>query len=113
MFIYFFSFFINQTHSNLQRCSISHISLFTLFDRILCILFVKCKVDKFQTELSAIVCDWRNVVEYFLQSFVKKPLVGIFLDFNQIGHFQDFFLSLVAHAHAFSSFYRTNSVFFH
>ena len=52
-------------------------------------------------------------IKDFLQSFVEKPLVRIFLDFNQVWHFQDFFLSLVAHSHAFSSFYRTNSVFFH
>ena len=113
MFVDLICFLVNQSHSNLQRCGISYVTFFTLLDGVFSLFFIKCEADEFKTELSAVVCDWRNIVEYFIQSFVEKPLVRILLDLDQVRHFQDFFLSLVAHSHAFSSFYRTNSVFFH
>ena len=113
MFVDLVIFFVYQSYSNFQRCRISYISFFALLNGIFRIIHAQSKVDKFQAEFSAVICDRRNVIKDFFQPFVKKPLVGILLDFNQVGHFQDFFLPLVTHSHAFSSFYRTNSVFFH
>ena len=113
VFIDLFCFLIDQSYFDFQRCRISHVALFTLLDSVFRVLLVKCKVDKFQAELSAVVRDRRDVIKYFFQPLIKEPLIGVFLDFDQIRHFQDFLLSLVAHTHAFSGFYRTNSVFFH
>ena len=54
----------------------------------------------------------RQTYELF-ESFIEEPLIGILLNFNEVGHLQYFFLPGIAHAEAFSGFDGTNSVFLH
>ena len=60
-----FCFLIDQPYSNLQRCGISHVTFFTLLDGIFGIFFIVCEIDEFQTELSAVICNRRNIIKYF------------------------------------------------
>jgi len=106
-------FLIIKPYSDLQRCRISCISLLTLIDRVLYIIFAECKIHKLQTQMTTVVSDRGNIVEYLFEAFIQKPLVGILLNFNEVGHLQYFFLPGIAHAEAFSGFDGTNSVFLH
>ena len=106
-------FLVVQTHFHLQRCRIGRVALLTLFNRILYFIFTQSKVYEFQAEPSAVIRDRGNIVEDFLHSLVQEPVIGILLNFNQVGHLQDFFLSLVGHSYTFSGWNRTYSVFLH
>ena len=113
MLVNLISLLIIKPYSDFQRCCISCITFFTLINRIFCIFLAECKIHKFQTQMTIVICDRGNIIEYLFQSFVKKPLIGIFLNFNEVRHLQYFLLPGIAHAEAFSGFDGTNSVFLH
>ncbi len=91
-------FFIVETNLYFQRSSISSISLFAFLDGSFHVFLAQSKINKFQAQMTAVVGNRGNVIKYFVQPFIQKPLVGIFLDFNQIRHLKNFFLSGIAHA---------------
>ena len=95
-------FMIAQSHSDLQRSGIRCITLFTLFDRVLLFIDAQLELAKLQAQMAGEIGDWRDIFKYLLQTFVEEPLIGILLNLNQVGHFQNFFLSGVAHSHVFS-----------
>ena len=94
--------FIMKTDSDLQRCRICCIALFTLLDRVLCTFHVKRKVGELQAELATIIGDRRNIRKCFTQSFIQKPLVGIALNLDQVRHIKNFLFTGIAHSHAAS-----------
>ena len=47
--------------------------------------------------MTTVVCDWRNVFKNFLQALLQEPIVGIFLNFNEIRHLKNFLLTGIAH----------------
>ncbi len=59
---------------------------------------VKLVVDKIEHKVVLIVGDARDVLEYFLETFLQKPLVGSLLNLNEVRHI-DYFINL-AEAHA-------------
>ena len=38
------------------------------------------------------VCNGRDIIKGFLQSLFQEPLIGVFLNLNEVGHLKDFFL---------------------
>ena len=106
-------FLIIKADSHRQGCRISSISFFTLFNRILHVIPAQLKIHEFQTKRAAVVGYGRDIVEGFPQPLVKEPLIGVFLDFDQIGHLQNLFLPCVAHTHDLGAGNRTYPVLFH
>ena len=88
----FFLLLIIKTNLNHKGGRIGGIPLLTLFNRIFHKILAKLEICEFQTQMSAVICDWRNIVKHFLEPFAQKPLIGVFLDFNQVWHFKDFLL---------------------
>src|SRR5699024_3808007 len=83
VFVYLIIFLIIQPYSDFQRRRVSRITLFALVDRVLHVVFTKRKIDKFQTQMSAVVSDRGNIVEDLFESFIEEPLIGILLNFNE------------------------------
>ena len=109
----FFFFFIVQTDSYRQRSRISGIPLLAFLNRILDIVLAQLKSHEFQLQGTAVIRNGRDIVKRFLKPLVKEPLIGVLLDFNQVGHLQNLFLSCIRHTHNLSIGYRTYSVFLH
>ena len=54
-----------------------------------------------------------HVMKNFFQPFFQKPLIGVLLNFNQVRHLKNFFLTGITHSYTAANFKWTNSVFFH
>ena len=106
-------FLVVKTHLHAQRRRICGIPLRTLLDRILDILVIVFIIRKLKAEFAAVVLNRRNVVEYFPETMLQEPPVGVLLNFDQVRHLQDFLLALEAHTETFTGFNRTDPVFFH
>ena len=65
MFINLVCFFVVEPYPHLQRRSISRITFFTLFNRVLYVILAQSKIDKFQAQVSAVIRNRRDVVEHF------------------------------------------------
>ena len=63
--------------------------------------------------MSAVIRNRRNIVKYFLQAFIQEPLIGVLLNFNQVRHFQNLFLSCIGHTRISAGCSLTDPVFFH
>ena len=113
MFVDLIRFLIIETNSYFQRSSVGGIPFFAFFDRVLCTLFVKCKVGKLQAQLSAVVGNRRNIRKCLTETFIQKPLVGISLNLDQIRHFQYFLFAGITHSDISAGFDRFDSVLFH
>ena len=44
--------------------------------------------------------DRRKVLDNFLHSLINEPLIGGFLNLDEVGHFEHFLLRGIAHTHA-------------
>lgn len=62
-------------------------------------------IDKAQNKVAGIVRNICDIAEYFLQTFVKKPLIGIFLYLDEVGHLHYLIDFRKAHACVSSEFY--------
>ena len=93
VFVHFIFIFIVQSYLYLKWCGVSCIPFFTLLDGIFNIILTQCKVNEFQTQMSCKVCYRRDIIKRFPESFVEEPLVGVFLNLNQVWHLKNFFLS--------------------
>ena len=113
MFIDLIFIFIAKSYLYLQRSCIGRIALFALFDRIFDIVFTQCKIHKFQTQVTCEIRDRGDISKHFFQSLIQEPLIRVFLNLNQIRHFQNFFLSWEGHPYTFTGFYRTHPAFLH
>ncbi len=102
-----------QLNKHFQRRRIGAVPFLALLDRILGILLLEPVTGKSQAEMSAVVLDRRNIVQYFLKSLITKPLIGVLLNFDQIRHGQDFLLTLIAHPDILAAACRMYPVFFH
>ena len=105
--------FVVKSDLYLQRRCVGCIPLFTFLDGILRVFLAQCKVYEFQAQIAAVVCNRRDVIEHLFESFIQKPLVGILLDFDKIGHFQNLFLSGIVHSHTLPGSNWTDSIFLH
>src|SRR5699024_5853703 len=76
VFVYLIIFLIIKPYSDFQRRRVSRITLFALVDRVLHVVFTKRKIDKFQTQMSAVASDRGNIVEDLFESFIEEPLIG-------------------------------------
>ena len=112
LFFQFVQFSVVKSCLHLQGCGISRVSFLAFFNRVFG-LGIQRKVDKFQDQVAAEVCNGRNILEYFFQAFVQEPLVAVLLHFNQVGHFQNFIDLGIAHSGCVAKLECTNSVFVH
>ena len=115
MFIDLVLLLIDQTDPDFERCCIGSIALLALFNRILHIgrICAQLVVDKLQAQLTAVVLNRGDVIESFLQTFLQEPVIGILLNLDQVRHLEDFFLSLVSHAHISAAVNHAYPVFLH
>ena len=112
LFFQFVQFSVVKSCFYFQGCCISSISFFAFFHRVFG-LGIQRKVDKFQVQVAAEVCNGRNIFKYFFQTFFQEPLVAVLLHFNQVGHFQNFIDFGIAHSGCVAKLECTNSVFVH
>ena len=113
MFTDFFFFFIIEADRYRQRRRVGGIPFLAFLDGILHIFLAQLEIDKFKAQRTAVVRNGRDVVKSFLQALTQKPLIGILLDFKEIRHLQNLFLSCITHTHNLGAGCRTYSVFFH
>ena len=104
---------IEKTNFNPKRSFISNITLFALFDRVLCLVLIKLESDKFHTNIATEIRNRRNVVKCFFQALVLEPFIGVLLNFDQIGNLKNLFLALIRHTPAVAVHNWTYSVLFH
>ena len=64
MFVNLICFFIIKANPDIQRRRICCITLFALFNCILHLVFAKCKINKFQTQMTTVVRNRGNIVKY-------------------------------------------------
>ena len=76
-------------------------------------VLAKLIVDKLQAQMTAVILNRRDILEHLMKTLPKEPVVGILLDLDQVRHFENFFLTRIAHPHAFADLYGINSVFNH
>ena len=112
LFFQFVQFSVIESCFYFQGCGISRVSFLAFFHRVFG-LGIQRKVDKFQDQVAAEVCNGRNILKYFFQTFVQEPLVAVLLHFNQVGHFQNFIDLGIAHSGCVAKLECTNSVFVH
>lgn len=74
---------------------------------------IQRKINKFQYQIAAEVCNGGDILKYFLQTFVQKPLIAVLLHLNQVRHFQNFVDFGITDSGCVARTERTNSVFFH
>ena len=103
----------SETNLNLHRCCISCISFLTFLDTVLNIIFTQLEIYKFQTKLTCIISNWRNISKYLFKAIFKEPLVRVLLHLNKVRHLENIFLLSVAHSDSITGFDRINSVLFH
>ncbi len=113
MFADLFLLLVIQADCHRQRGRIGGISLLAFLNRIFHVVSAQFKVDKFKAQGTAVICNRGDIVESLPQTLVKKPLIGILLDFNQVGHLQNLFLPCITHTRNFGTGNWTYSVFLH
>ncbi len=106
-------FLVIKAYAHPQRCRIVRVVLLALFDGILDLISAESVAYKGQAEMAAVIVDGRNVVKDLLEAFVQEPLIGILLDFQQVGHLKDLFLLLKTHPYTLTVIGRMHPVFFH
>ncbi len=81
--------FVEQARPHPKRGRIGRIALLALLNRVLW-LIVEVIVDKIQNQVVLIVGNGGNILKDFLQPFIQKLLVRIFLNLNQVRHLKHF-----------------------
>ena len=102
-----------KTYGHEQRSRISRIPLLALFYCVLCFLGLEFMLNKLKAECTREVLDGRYIIESFLEAFLKKPFIGVRLNFYKIGHFKYLATSRVAHTHGFGTLLRADPVLTH
>ena len=92
---------VEQTNGYAKGCGIVYVALLAFLNRIL-----GGGVDGIANELDVkvarVVGDRRNVAKHLHKSFVKEPLVGFFLNLNEVRHVESFVDLRKAHSCAFA-----------
>ena len=78
MFIDLIFIFVAESHLDFQRCGVSCITLFALFDRVFDVIFAKREVYKLQAKMSSKVSDRRDIVKDLFQALVEEPSASFF-----------------------------------
>ena len=104
---------INKVNQHLKGSRIICVPFLALLDGILHLVSVELEVYKLETQLIAVIIDGRYIVKYLSQAVRYEPVVGVLLNFYQIGNIQHFFLALETHSHGFPGFNRMDPVFLH
>ena len=86
---------IAQPHPDLDGAGIGGVPLLALLNGVLGGV-VHGVVQEAQLQLTGEVGNGAYVPEHFPQALVQEPLVGVLLDAEHIGHFQDLFVLCVA-----------------
>jgi len=68
MLIDLVSLLVVKSDLDLQRCRISCISFFALRNCVLYIVLTQCKIYKLQAQMTAVISDWRDIIENFFQA---------------------------------------------
>ncbi len=93
--------FVAQPHADLDGLGVGGVALFALFDGVLG-LVVHAVVEEAQLEITGVVGNGVDVLEYLMQSLVEEPLIGVLLDLQKVGHLKDLFVLGIALAQGFA-----------
>ena len=86
---------VAQAHPYLNGTGIGSIPLLALFDGILGLIFHGV-IQEAQLKLAGEIGNNTNILKDLAEAFIQKPLIGILLDFQHVGHFQDLIVLCVA-----------------
>ena len=103
---------VGQTHRHLQRRGVGRVALLALLDRVFRLL-VQRIIRELEDQALAVVGDGRNIRQHLAKAFLQKALIGILLNFNQIGYCQRFLNAGKTHSRAFAHLHRMNHTFNH
>ncbi len=82
---------IQQTRGNTQCRGICRVSLLTFDDRIVRMIHIERIINEVEHKVVLVVVDTRYILEDLLESFLEEPLIGFFLDLDQVRHIDDVF----------------------
>ncbi len=88
-----------KLNRNLERRGICSVPFLTFGNGVVRLCGVELIIHKIQYEVAGEVSYSRNVLKNLPESLVKKPLVGVLLNFDKVRHFQN--LVNVGKAHSF------------
>ena len=100
-------FLVEKACSDAQGCRIGSIALFAFRYRVIG-FFVELVVHEVQNQISVEIRNAGDVVKNFLQTFLQEPVVGIFLNLDQVRHIENFIDVREAHACVLAKLYRLN-----
>jgi len=101
----FAGFLVEKAGADPQRGGVGHVPFLALLNRVFR-SFVQPVIDKLQHQVARVIGDGRNVAKHLFEALVQKPVVGILLDLDQVGHVEDFIDLRKAHARRFAQLYR-------
>ena len=90
--------FIQQAGGHAQRGGIGRVSDLTFNYAVVGAVNIEGIVDEVKHKVVLIIGDSRNILEYFLKTFLKEPAVGFLLHLNEIRHINDFINFTEAHS---------------
>ncbi len=86
MFVDLVVFSVVKAHSHLERSRIGRVAFLALLDGVLGILLAKLEAGELETQLAAVIRNRGNIPENFIQTLIQKPLIRVFLNFDEIRH---------------------------
>ena len=63
--------------------------------------------------MTAVVCNGGNVLKHILQTLFDKPVIGIFLNLNEVRHLENLLLTGKTHPDISAGLNRLQSAFLH
>ena len=79
---------VAQPHTDLDGLCIGSVPLLALLNGVLGLVFHGV-IQEAQLQLAREVGDYANILEDLAQAFIQEPLIGVLLDLQHVGHFQD------------------------
>ena len=89
---------IAQTDPHLDGLCVGSVPVPAFLDGVLCLVFHGI-VQEAQLQFPREIGNGANVLENLPQAFLQEPLVGVLLDFQHVGDFQDLFILRVGFTH--------------
>ncbi len=113
MLVDFVLILVNQTNLYSERCRIRSIAFLALLNCIFFLIFAELVIHKLQTQMTGKILNRRDIIKSFLKAVRKEPLVGVFLNLDQVWHLENFFALRECHSDVFAVSNDTHLAFFH
>ena len=94
---------VGEADFHLEGSGIVYVALFAFLNGILGLGIERIR-HKIDEKVSGIIRDGGYIPQHFHQTFLEEPLIGVLLNFDQIGHLKDFVDFGKAHSDVLADF---------